>query len=1103
MNRRIGSIVAVAVVCAAFALSAADAAKAQGASDRAEAAEILKLSGAAGGLVVHLGCGDGKLTAALRAGDHYVVQGLAAGAKDVKAARDHVGSLGLYGDVSMRRWDRATMPYIDNLVNLVVCQDAGKVAREEIMRALAPGGALCVRKDGKWAVEAVKPRPVNIDEWTHYMHDPSNNAVAHDTVIGPPRRLQWDGAPKWTRSHEKMSGVSAMVSTGGRIFYIIDEGPLSSIQLPPKWRLVARDAFNGVVIWKRDIPSWYPHLWPLKSGPAKLPRRLVAVAQRVYVTLGYESPIVALDAATGKTLTTFKDSAGTEGLIVSDGMLLANVIEDLKTPVFKPKDPFVWHEAYRAREIDKWTRGQRKQYVAAYNAQTGERLWRQAYPVALLSLAADAKGVYFCDGTNVVCLDRKSGKQRWKSQQVGQTTTLTSPAAPTLVVYKDVVLCLIRRTLKALDAGSGKELWSQPNHPRSGHFSPGDVLVVNGSVWSGGTGGGPFVGKDIRTGKVTASFTPPRMTWFHPRCYRSKATDKYILASRTGIEFADVRTGKVDVNHWTRGTCNYGFMPCNGLIYTPPHPCACLLETKTGAMTAMAPALPEPPAEVHADKRLERGPAYGKIDNRQSSIDNGSSWPTYRRDIQRSGFIKSFVPAALKTLWRSKRIGRLRPMVSAGGGVFAVAKDAHSVLALDAKSGKTLWAFTADGPIDSPPTLYAGSVIFGSRDGSVYCLRASDGELAWRFLAATGRQALMSYGKLESVWPVSGSVLVHNGEVCFVSGRSAFLDGGLRLYRLDARTGKTLSMTLMNETDPETGKNLQKLQGGWIGLTMPTALPDILSGDGERIYMRSQPFDLKGKRLRVAPDLNVANQGRPGAHLFSPVGFLDDTWMHRTYWMLGVTGVYGWHVWFDGARYAPSGRIMSFDESRVYSFARRPEHYAQSPVIEYHLYAADRKPDPEGPKRVKQTARDISSKATDGRQKREADKANWKARRGYPPKQLSAVKFHWRRDDLPLMARAMVLTEKVLFVAGPPNLADEPKAWNNPLDPGLQKRLIDQAAAWKGKYGAMLHAIDPADGKTLAEYKLDSLPVFDGMISAGGRLLIALADGTIVCMDPR
>ena len=47
----------------------------------------------------------------------------------------------------------------------------------------------------------------------------------------------------------------------------------------------------------------------------------------------------------------------------------------------------------------------------------------------------------------------------------------------------------------------------------------------------------------------------------------------------------------------------------------------------------------------------------------------------------------------------------------------------------------------------------------------------------------------------------------------------------------------------------------------------------------------------------------------------------------------------------------------------------------------------------------------------------------------------------------------------------------------------------------------MLRAVSAADGKKLAEVKLDSPPVFDGMAAAGGRLYISLEDGRIVCME--
>jgi len=60
-----------------------------------------------------------------------------------------------------------------------------------------------------------RPVPADIDEWTHYLYDPSNNAVSRDLVVAPPRRMQWVGSPRYSRHHDRMSSVSAVVSSGG------------------------------------------------------------------------------------------------------------------------------------------------------------------------------------------------------------------------------------------------------------------------------------------------------------------------------------------------------------------------------------------------------------------------------------------------------------------------------------------------------------------------------------------------------------------------------------------------------------------------------------------------------------------------------------------------------------------------------------------------------------------------------------------------------------------------------------------------------------------------------------------------------------------------
>jgi hypothetical protein len=112
-----------------------------------------------------------------------------------------------------------------------------------------------------------------------------------------------------------------------------------------------------------------------------------------------------------------------------------------------------------------------------------------------------------------------------------------------------------------------------------------------------------------------------------------------------------------------------------------------------------------------------------------------------------------------------------------------------------------------------------------------------------------------------------------------------FLDGGLRLVRLDAKSGRKLSETLMDWRDPATGKNLQSLMNRH---NMPVGLPDVLSSDGRHMYMRSQVFDLEGKR-ELVKHIAVDPRRKEGRmHLFSPTGFLDGTWWHRSYWVYGT-----------------------------------------------------------------------------------------------------------------------------------------------------------------------------------------------------------------------
>ena len=1284
-----GVLVLIAAQHPALADDAAD----QRAKEIHEAAQVH------GGFIVHLGCGDGHLTAALRTAERFQVHGLDASAENVGAARKYIQSLGVnvYGPVAVDRLYGTALPYGENMVTLLVADELSGVSEKEIVRVLLPLGVALIDEGGKQK-KIVKPRPDNIDDWTHYMHDASGNAVAHDTAVGPPTSLQWVGSPRWSRHHDRMASMSALVSCAGRMFYIMDEGSRVSIQMPSRWMLIARDAFNGTMLWKRPIPQWENQLFPLKSGPTKLARRLVATPDTVYVTLGITAPLTAIDAITGEIVRTYEETKGTEEVIESAGMLfvLANPGEG-ETADFAPLHNT--GDQARVRNDYHWNAKPRK--VFGIEAATGKVLWSRDTKVAPITLSSSEERVLFHDGEKILCLDRYTGKQVWASKPAAVRKAVTMNFGPKLVLNDGVVLFAGGdQKMQAYSITDGKTLW-EGKHDRSGYQSPEDLLVSGGLVWSApttsGRDSGEMTGRDPKTGEIKIQFKPDVETyWFHHRCYIAKATDKFLLPSRTGIEFVDPSKKNWKINHWVRGGCLYGVMPCNGLLYAPPHNCACYPEAKLFGFNALAsPEIIPGTLKIAAAPQLERGPAYGQVIATLGHVDD---WPTFRHDRSRSSSTKQTISTDLDKGWETKLGGRLSSVVIADGRLFVAQIDAHTVHALDSKTGEKLWSYTTGGRVDSPPTVDNGNVLFGSADGWVYCLRATDGALAWRFRAAPYDRRVMAYEQLESNWPVHGNVLVEDGLAYFVAGRSMFLDGGLRWYKVDVATGKLVKQQIIDDVDPEVGGDIQnRLQT----LQMPVGLPDVLSADEKYIYMRSQRFDRNGVRSDVGPHSGQpqeqgAVQGGEGMHLFSPTGFLDDSWFHRSYWVFGRSFAGGHAGYYQAGKFTPSGRIMVVDDDKVYGYARKPQYYKWTTILEHHLFSSNKQAAPKptaatrrgkgakqagnsisfaksdsldptgtplaveawvkatkpngvvvshgGPTRgyalvlergkprfvvrenekvVSLTAKpsvigkwvhlvaqltedkklqisidgelvasgpasglltgypaqlfeigldnggsvgnyatpnsfsglidevrlyhgtlsaeqirdryDSPEKATEGPKlvlectfdkgnladtsgnknngqiaKLATDKGRYgTAAKIVPPRSPagnrgggSLVVHDWNQD-LPLYVRAMVSTDGTLFVAGPPDTIDEEETFTRlaSRDDTVLAELAKQDQALDGAQGAILQAVSKSDGKPLAKYNLDALPIWDGMAAANGKLFLATEAGTIVCFQ--
>ena len=1061
--------------------------------DDAEAPQILRRSGVQGGLVVHLGCGDGKRTAAFRATESWVVHGLDADAANVAEARQYIHNLGLYGKVSIEHWTSARLPYAENLVNLVVAEDLGRTPMPEVMRVLAPGGVAFVRKDGRWT-KTVKPRPEEIDEWTHFLHDASNNAVARDQRVGPPRRMQWNVGPLWSRSHEHVSSIAAMISGGGRLFYVVDEG-LTSItnntdqRIPERWMLVARDAFNGVLLWKRPLPQWHGDNWrgfSLRGRPASVPKRIVTDGERLYATLSHRSGVSILDPATGNTLTTIPQTEGAQEL-VQHGPTLIVYVDKLEK-----------------------RRGRANGAILAVDVDGNRPRW-QAPVTRFLSpsLASDRERVVCCDGDEMLCLSMADGSEIWRAPGSG------GRGEKTIVLMDEIVLEAGGPKIIARDAATGKTLWTAPGG--QGAMRAMDLFVAQGCAWHASADG--ITGYDLATGKPVKVLNPSTVqtAGHHLRCYRAKATERFLITQFRGAEFVSLTDENHCNNDWIRGACRYGLVPANGLLYVPPNPCFCYPGAKLTGLLALASDGRAEDGEEATEPlpQLERGPAYGEDSSCASSLrlPPSDDWPTYRHDARRSGATDSEVPADVSQRWQVPLRGPLTPPVVSGGRVLVAAKDEHTLYVFGVADGRRLWKYIAGGRIDSPPTIYRGLVLFGCADGRVYCLRASDGELVWRYRPAPAERRIMAFDQLESAWRVHGSVLVTGGVAYCTAGRSSFLDGGIRLVGLDPATGRVRCETRLNTWSPVR----EDFQGKPFlpSYHVEGSHSDILVAEEEHIYLTQYKFDrnlvpqeapylmpdpenpvnaldiTQAEYTISDPDMDEGfthfrgfhrymerahpqltkeyterhggwsmGDRQTGTHLAATGGFLDDTWFNRTFWMYSNV----WPGWYLAHRGAKSGHLLVVGPERTYALQAYPTRNRQSPLF---------KPDDKGYLLV------VDANDTEP----VLDHMTRGATKGMGYTRLEPPVWY---DWVPVRIRGMVLAGKSLFVAGPPDVID-------PADP---------MASFEGRMGAVLRAYSAVDGKMLTEQKLDALPVFDGLIATEGRLFLSTTDGRLISMGP-
>jgi outer membrane protein assembly factor BamB len=1024
------------------------------------------------GITVVTDAGSAKDLLAHTGDPANLVHGLVEDSTTVESLTAELLKVGMTGQVTVSGWDGNRIPFVSDTVNVVV---SDRAVTADMRRVLAPYGVVL---DRRGVIRWRKAWPRTMDEWTHYLYAPSGNAVSKDALVGPPRHVKWLAGPEMSRHHDHLPSLSAMVSSNGRVFYIFDQAPSASILFPPQWNLIARDAFNGVLLWKKELPEWHPHLWPLKSMPAALPRRLVSVGDDVYVTLGIAAPITHLSAIDGSEIKVFADSEKCEELIVSGDTLLALCLRD-EGPL-DDMDPQRGAEGidHRATEFpylrrlmgsnksSLWLNAQRR--LIAYDRRSGQPRWQADGKFAPLSLATDNRRVYLHNGESLAALDIASGDPVWTSAKIPIWEQFYACYGASLVVYNDVVLFSggenfiwippgtkgADDTMTAVSAITGEKLWSG-GHPSSGYRSPEDLLIAQGLVWAPDTtqrATSILNGLDPRTGEVVRTIALDLQHGFHHRCYSSRATETCLLASKVGINCVAFDGSAVTNDHWVRGACGYGIMPANGLIYATPDPCNCFPDSKLNGFAGLAKADAELAAYRQASARAistEKGPAFD--DSLPASPETREAWPTYRADSARSGSTTNTLPGSFEQAWKLDLGGKLSAPVIADGRVFLSSIERHQVIAVDVDSGQTLWTHVAGGRVDSPPTVVGKCLYFGAADGTVTCLTTDHGTLVWRRRLAPTEERIVNEGRMESVWPVHGAVTYHNDLIYAIAGRNMFVDGGLYMVALDPRTGEVIhSANHAPDFEPTGRMN-----------TIPSK-PDILSGSGPYLFMRSLAFDSQ---------CQIVDGSVP--HLFAINGYLNDTWFHRAFWTYASDWRGGAGGFGSTGNSHHSGRIMASDDSHLYGFGRLT--YGWGSAFTYQLYKAPLSADEPAPAPV--------------------------GRKGQKPKAQKPAPVKSQRIwsvDIPVLARSLIKAGDRLLVAGPKRLYDENDIIQRLPAPDARQEIETQQRLWETQ--ADLLVIDAADGSVLEQTSLDFAPVWDGLAVAEQSLFVSGRNGVLYRM---
>ena len=600
-----------------------------------EAAELaLAATDARRGYCLVLGAGTGRLAYEIARRSQFQVVGVEPDAAKAALARRMLSQSGLYGArISIHHGPLDKLPYQKYSANLIVADETaagGKLPfpAAEVYRVLRPcGGAIVlVQPPGgadqdalehwgqdtipDWKTEklpsgfcvgSARRGPLDgAGEWSHFYGDAGNSACSRDAIEQGPMDVQWFGRPGPRRMPDRHDKNVGPLYKNGRLFVSGDN------------YVIAVDAYNGTVLWERDVPD------SVRLGAFRHGGNMAAAADRLYVASGSEC--LALDAQTGQQKLALSVPLAPDGSSNEWGYLACD--RDVLVGSVSPSGA-----AFRIQDLDTETLIWRdfmpvvcSSALFGRDRHSGESLWTYTPSDGVIinpTIAVGGDRVYCVESTNpesrnfadgrvkldvllgqgarLTALDVRTGKLLWQRAvhfEAFQHIIFLSYAQGTLIATgtKNVVVQnkgRVRYELHAFDAATGSPLWNNTQVPVPDHILQGPhgeqvqhPAIVAGTIYCTG------FACELRTGEPIAGWK-----WQKSGHCGTLSTSAHCAFSRyANPRMFDLKTGRHTVlNEAIRPGCWINIIPAGGLVLVPEASSGCICGYPIQTSLALAP----------------------------------------------------------------------------------------------------------------------------------------------------------------------------------------------------------------------------------------------------------------------------------------------------------------------------------------------------------------------------------------------------------------------------------------------------------------------------------------------------------------------------------